>query len=414
VTKKAKGATRGRASRRASKKAASPASTRAPGQASHGAESLRPAAEDRYREELAALQAWDDAPRPVGWQLSPRAVRDFICGAAQPIEHEWEGVAEHQTPITRKFFGDDSLVERAVVTLAGNRGLLLVGEPGTAKSMLSELLAAAISGGSELVIQGTAATTEEQICYTWNYALLLAEGPTERALVPSAMHRGMGSGRIVRFEEITRCPPEVQDALVGILSEKSLTIPELDREAGIVRARPGFNVLATANIRDRGVHEMSAALKRRFNFETVHPIADLDEEVALVRREASQALERSGVRIDLQADVVRVLVEAFQDLRSGTTREGAKVEQPSTVLSTAEAVSVCMSAGLDGHYYGDGKLDVERIAQHLVGAVFKDQRDDLAKLRHYMQTVARKRAGGEGPLAQLWKSFEAAKKQLRE
>ena len=72
-----------------------------------------------------------------------------------------------------------------MVTLAGERGLLLVGEPGTAKSMLSELLAAAISGTSALQVQGTAGTTAEHLRYGGNYALLLARGPQPEALVPS-------------------------------------------------------------------------------------------------------------------------------------------------------------------------------------------------------------------------------------
>ncbi|PIE25404.1 MAG: AAA family ATPase [Planctomycetota bacterium] len=376
----------------------------APGIPDSTSSSLRPSAEERYRSELATLASQDQGPKPAGWQLSPRAVRDFVCGAP---------AKSYGCEISRKFYGDDSLVERAVVTLAGNRGLLLVGEPGTAKSMLSELLSAAISGASELVIQGTAATTEEQICYSWNYALLLAEGPSERALVPSPVHRGMSEGRLVRFEEITRCPPEVQDTMVGILSEKMLTVPELSGEAGLVRAKPGFNILATANIRDRGVHEMSAALKRRFNFETVHPIAELADEVELVRREASQALEQSGAAVDLREDVVAVLVEAFQDLRSGTTHDGVQVDRPSTVLSTAEAVGVCMSAGLDGYYYGNGELSIESLARHLVGAVFKDDVEDLKKLRHYLQTVARKRGSGRSKKAKLWKALEATRRQLR-
>lgn len=223
---------------------------------------LRPPAEVFYADELAALGKADRERRPPGWQLSPRAVRSFICGAKKPA-------------IERKFFGDDVLVERAIVGLAGNRGLLLVGEPGTAKSMLSELLAAAISGRSTNTIQGTAGTTEDQIKYSWNYALLLAEGPSPKALVPGALHVGMSQGTLVRFEEITRCPPEIQDTLVSVLSDKLMTIPELHGDERVLLARPGFNVIATANIRDRGVHEMSSALKRRFNFETVHPIGEL-------------------------------------------------------------------------------------------------------------------------------------------
>src|SRR5687768_8735512 len=235
---------------------------------------LRAPAEVLYAEELKAIARADKDPRPPGWSLSPRAVRSFICGSDKPA-------------VTRKFFGDDAMVERAIITLAGNRGLLLVGEPGTAKSMLSELLAAAISGASTNTIQGSAGLTEDQIKYAWNYALLLAEGPSQRALVPAPLYTGVREGKVVRFEEITRAPHEVQDSLLSVLSDKVLVVPELPGDEGVLLARPGFNIIGTANTRDRGVNEMSAALKRRFNFETVPPVEELDQEIKIVREQVT-------------------------------------------------------------------------------------------------------------------------------
>ncbi|MEL7337601.1 MAG: AAA family ATPase, partial [Planctomycetota bacterium] len=301
---------------------------------------LRQPPEVLFADELQQLAQADTFPRPPGWRLSARAVRTFILGsAAAPLEEE--------TSVSRKFYGDDPLVDRAIVTLIGNRGLMLIGEPGTAKSMLSELLSAAISGGSELTIQGTAGTTEDQIKYGWNYALLLSEGPTARSLVPAPLHRGLSAGRVVRFEEITRCPAEIQDTLISVLSDKVLHIPEFDNQHAVLHARPGFNIIATANTRDRGVNEMSAALRRRFNFETVHPIADPVFELQLVMRQAESLLQSSGSPAQLSESAVRVLVDTFHELRSGRTIQGAIVEKPSSVMSTAEAVSVVMSAGLD-------------------------------------------------------------------
>ena len=304
---------------------------------------LRPPAEVHYAEELAVLAKADKEPRPPGWRLSPKAIRSFICGSKSP-------------KIDRKFYGDDVLVERAIVGLAGNRGLLLVGEPGTAKSMLSELLAAAISGCSTNTIQGSSGTTEDQIKYSWNYALLLAEGPSPRAMVPGPLHVGMSIGQIVRFEEVTRCPPEIQDVLIGILSEKLMMVPELEGESRVLLGKPGFNIIATANIRDRGVHEMSSALKRRFNFETVHPIGELAQEVNLVSEQCQHLLAESAATVQVGRDVIEVLVTAFHDLREGVTADGVQVEKPATVMSTAEAVSVALQASLDAYYYGDGTL----------------------------------------------------------
>ena len=232
-------------------------------------ESIKPPVEVRYKEELLALQNTDTGRRPENWRMSPMAVRTFILGSAKPVQYEGK-----EYNIEKKYFGNDALVERCIVTLAGNRGLMLVGEPGTAKTMLSELLSAAISGVSTNTIQGTAGTTEDMIKYSWNYALLLAKGPSREALVPAPLYVGMEKGILTRFEEITRTPAEIQDSLISVLSDKVLNVPELGDD-GLLFARPGFNVIGTANTRDKGVNEMSSALKRRFNFETVMPVREV-------------------------------------------------------------------------------------------------------------------------------------------
>lgn len=356
---------------------------------------LRAPAEQVHAQELARLAEKDQGGKPQGWQLSPRAVRSFIVG-------------DDRLGVKRKFYGDDALIDRCIVTLMSNRGLLLVGEPGTAKSMLSELLSAAISGHSVCTIQGTAGTTEDQIKYSWNYALLLAEGPTPRALVPGPMHDAMRSGQLCRFEEITRVQPEIQDCLISLLSDKVLHIPELDGADANVFAARGFNVLATANIRDRGVHEMSSALKRRFNFETVRPISDRKLEIRLVREQTESLLRLAEVEVELQPDVIELLVTAFQDLRDGATAEGAVVEKPTAVMSSAEAVAVGYAACLDAHYFGDGTVGGDHIARQLIGTVLKDNPDDGKKLRHYFDVVAKPRA----QRSKQWQRLLEARREL--
>jgi MoxR-like ATPase len=368
--------------------------TRVPAASRHADEdAIRVPAELRHADELERLRQRDRTTGeavPPGWRLSPKAVRSFVVGDAKL------GVA-------RKFYGDDPLVDRAVVTLLGRQGLMLVGEPGTAKSMLSELFAAAVSGDSNLTVQGTAGTTEDHIRYSWNYALLLAEGPSERSLVPSPIYQAMAAGAVARFEEITRVVPEIQDVMVSIMSEKQLMVPELGAR-GRVAARPGFNVVATANLRDRGVNEMSAALKRRFNFETVRPIADRDFEIELVARQVDAELgpDRGGVRLD--RDVVALLVTAFRELRSGTTAEGTAIKRPETVMSTAEAVNVAVAATLEARYLGDGRVTPAEVARQLVGVALKDNAEDAKRLRFYVDTVVRGRARRD----HAWKVFGAA------
>ena len=362
--------------------------------------------EYRYAEELAFLAGSDSGPRPPGWALTPRAVVTFIAGS----QGRKVAGASGKRVVEAKFVGDRALVERCVVTLAGERGLLLVGEPGTAKSMLSELLAAAICGTSGLVVQGTAGTTEDQLRYGWNYAMLLASGPSRAALVPSPILGAMASGRVARVEEVTRCLPEVQDALVSVLSDRRIAIPELsgvdsggDDDAAVVHAAPGFTLIATANLRDKGVSEMSAALKRRFNFEVVPPIASLDQEIELVGRQARTVVERVGAAYAVDATVLEALVTAFRDLRTGRSVEGWAVEKPSTVMSTAEAVAVTASIGLAAAYFPDGRSPLALVPEHLLGVVRKDDESDRARLLAYWDGSVRQRAeAGDGPWRALW------------
>ncbi len=357
-------------------------------------QAVRLAPEQRYADELARLAAADQAGRPTGWRLSPSAVRRFILG-------------DPALAVSRKFYGDDPLVDRAIVTLMGHQGLMLVGEPGTAKSLLSELLAAAISGDSGLTVQGTAGTTEDHIKYSWNYALLLAEGPSQRALVPSPIYQAMRAGKLVRFEEITRCPPEIQDVLISLMSDKQLMVPELGDDARLFAQR-GFNVIATANLRDRGVHEMSSALKRRFNFETVRPIRDHDFEVELVMAQLQRELADGEAKVEVPRDVVALLVTAFQELRAGQTQDGAAIKRLDAVMSTAEAVNVAYAAALQARHFNGGELTPREIAGQLHGVVLKDSSDDAKRVRHYFDTVVRER----GKRDAQWKQFHEAARTL--
>ncbi|WP_326659286.1 AAA family ATPase [Streptomyces canus] len=362
-------------------------------------------AEERFATELAFLAAHDDSRRPPGWLLTPRAVITFVCGSggeALKLPQAPEGLPD-ELVIAPKFVGERALVERCVVTLAGERGLLLVGEPGTAKSMLSELLSAAVCGTSALTVQGTAGTTEDALRYGWNYALLLAQGPTPQALVDSPVLAAMRAGKVARIEEITRCLPEVQDALVSILSDRRMSVPELSgTDDAQVAAASGFTVIATANLRDRGVSEMSAALKRRFNFETVHPIADVEAETELVKRQATAAVARAGAAFGVDDAVLDVLVTVFRDLRAGRSAEGWDVERPGTVMSTAEAVQVAVSLGVAAAYLpGGDSLDL--VPGHLLGVVRKDDPADHARLLGYWDGPVRRRAeDGSATWRRLW------------
>lgn len=360
--------------------------------------------ERQYEKELLALKENDQGAKPENWEMSPKSVRTFILGSDKPLRYNGEEVT-----IQKKFFGDDALIERCIITLAGNRGLLLAGEPGTAKTMLSELLATAISGTSTNTVQGTAGTTEDMIKYSWNYALLLAKGPSEEALVPSPLYTGMEKGRITRVEEITRCPSEVQDSLISMMSDKVLTIPELGEE-GVLFATPGFNIIATANIRDKGVNEMSSALKRRFNFEIVSPIKELALEVQIIEKEVEKLIAQTKIDVELDRDSAHLLATTFHELREGQTAEGKRMDQMEAVMSTAEAVSVYFQSVMSAYYYDDGHLTMDRVVQNMLGTVIKDHDEDRKKLKNYFSTIVKDRSMKEGG---LWNEYYQAKKWIK-
>jgi len=359
----------------------------------------RPPAELLYADQLAQLRERDGDVRPPGWALSMKAARSFILG-------------DPALGIPAKIVAPVSSIERMLVTLATGRGLMLVGEPGTAKSLLSELLACAVSGASTLTIQGGASITEDQIKYGWNYALLINEGPSPRALVPAPLYLGMQQGRIVRFEEITRAPLEVQDCLLGMLSDRVMAVPELGGADGMLYAREGFNIIATANTRDRGVNEMSAALKRRFDFETVFPILDFERELQLVADSAATLLARSGIPTTVPAPVLELLVSTFRDLRGTPDGQaapggnGAGMDRLSAVMSTAEAVNVAHAVGVRAWFLEQRAGSPADVVDCIAGTVVKDNADDRAKLRRYFEQRVAKREGAH------WRDYYEARHRL--
>ncbi len=357
-------------------------------------EVLRRHAEEQFAEELSELGRYDDRTRPPNWNLSPWAVTLYVMGGRLPNGFE----------VSAKYVGARRIVEIAVATLATDRALLLLGVPGTAKSWLSEQLAAAISGDSTLLIQGTAGTGEEQIRYGWNYARLLAEGPSRSALVPTPMLNAMANGKIARVEELTRIPADVQDTLITLLSEKTLPIPELGEEVQAIR---GFNVIATANNRDRGVNELSSALKRRFNTVVLPTPATMDEEVSIVTRRVAEMGRSLEIPAEPPAlEEIRRIVTVFRELRDGLTADGkTRLKSPSGSMSTAEAISVVTQGIALCAHFGDGSLKAADVAAGLVGAVVKDPIQDRVVWSEYLETVVKERNG--------WKDLYRACKEMR-
>ncbi|TIW74218.1 MAG: ATPase, partial [Mesorhizobium sp.] len=260
----------------------------------------------------------------------------------------------------------------------------------SAKSWVSEHLAGAIMGNSTLVVQCTAGTDENQIRYGWNYAQLLAKGPSQEALVPTPLYRAMQDGKLCRLEELTRMGSDVQDTLITVLSEKMMPVPELNTS---IYAQRGFNIIATANNRDKGVNEFSSALKRRFNVVVLPLPDDMAEEVSIVSRRVGEMAGGLELPVpkNVGEEIARVLT-IFRELRSGATADGkVTLKTPSGSLSTAEAIATMVSGLSQAAWFDDGKLHAEGLAPSLVGAIVKDPVQDKVVLEEYLETVLKKR-----------------------
>ncbi|MCH2022769.1 MAG: AAA family ATPase [Saprospiraceae bacterium] len=356
---------------------------------------LKQHAEVEYAKELKAIAKLDNYQKPINWNLSPWSVVTYIMG----------GELEDGTVISPKYFGNKRLIEVAVATLVTDRALLLMGVPGTAKTWVSEHLSAAISGNSTLLVQGTAGISEDTLRYSWNYASLLAKGPSEEALVASPIMVAMEKGKIARVEELTRIPSDVQDALITILSEKTLPVPELNTE---IQAKKGFNVIATANDRDKGINDLSSALKRRFNTIVLPLPNSLQEEVKIVKTRVDQlgkALEIPA-KLAPQKEIQR-LVTMFRELRTGKTFDGKiKLKIPSATLSTAEAISVINSGQALAAHFGDGAIKARDLAAGVIGAIIKDPIQDYEVWKEYLETIVKER--------KEWSDLYRAFKELEE
>lgn len=338
-------------------------------------------AEQRFAAELDKLQQQDNAPVPPGWSMSALAVERFVCG-------------DKALRIERKFVAEQGVVTRVILSLCTQRGILLTGAPGTAKSWLSELLAAAISRDSTQVIQGGAISHLSQLLYSWNPQLIQQHGPSLESLVSTPLYRAMRDGKILRFEEITRCPQPLQDAVLSILSERILVIPELASADSIHYAKAGFNIIATANSVDEGIQRMSSALKRRLSFEHIKPIRHLDDEAEIIMQECNKLMSLNQIKVEPDSALIEVLATIFHELRNGQTLDGRSTDRlAGATMSTAEAVSVAHAIYTHAYYYQQDRPDAALLLHVLLGSALKDHPEDRRRLRHYIDTECADRPG---------------------
>ena len=313
---------------------------------------LRQHAEQQFAEELHELKKNETNSVPENWEMSPQSVVTYLMG----------GKLKNGFEVSPKYIGNRRLMEIAVATLVTDRALLLYGLPGTAKSWVSE-----------------------------------------GALVQTPIMKAMQEGKIGRIEELTRIGSDVQDTLITILSEKTLPVPELNKEVQAIR---GFNIIATANNRDKGVNDLSSALKRRFNT-VILPLPDsIDEEIDIVRRRVESFEKVMQLPAERPAlEEIRRVVTIFRELRQGATNDGkTKLKTPSGTLSTAEAISVVNNGLAMAGYFGDGQIHAEDLVSGILGAVVKDPVQDKVVWQEYMETVVKNRDG--------WKDIYRASRDM--
>ena len=221
--------------------------------------------------------------------------------------------------------------------------------------------------------------------------MVIAKGQSREALIPSPIMTAMNLGAIARFEELTRCTSDVQDSLISIMSEKYVSIPELNVD-NIVHAQPGFNVVATANSRDRGVNDLSSALKRRFNFVQIPVVTNAKQEKEIVMFRTKDLLARNAFDIEVPPALLDILLQTFSDLRGAQANANGEDQKLESALSTAEQIGVLEDAILYSQYFGSNELDAGEIAASLVGTLVQRIPDDVSIMNKFWHAVVDKKA----------------------
>ena len=368
------------------------------GTANASQDMLRPPAEIDYAEELDYLESIDQHARPTNWRLSPKMVRTFILGS-MPAD-------KLPRPIQPKWFGSNVLVESVLSTLVGGeRGVLLLGEPGTGKSVLAELITSAICRQSTLVVAGTAGTNISDLTYSWNIAAVIARGQSRETMIPSPIMRAMTEGKIGRIEEITRMLPEVMDGLLTILSEKYVPVPELSTT---VMASPGFGIIGTANAKDKGVNGLSSACQRRFNFVNIPTVRDAAQEKKIVQARTAKVAQRLQAQIAVPPSMLDVLVQVFEALRKRNAEATSEDARLDATLSTADMIGVVSDAMVFGTHFGDGSVSGLGLGRSLIGTLVRRDEDAVVIEKFWGDVVARQANTAGGP----WKELLAGGQEM--
>jgi len=263
------------------------------------------------------------------------------------------------------YLADDGLATAAYLAVRMGRPLFLEGEAGVGKTALAQALAQVLDAPL-IRLQCYEGLDAAQALYDWDFPrqllhLRAAEAAgvhdveaierdlyDRRFLVARPLLQALEtSPSVLLVDEIDRADDEFEAFLLEVLSDFTISVPEL----GTVRATTPPLVVLTSN-RTREVHD---ALKRRCLYHWLeHP--GFDREVAIIRRRLPEASEK------LAADVAR----AAQVLRD----QG--LLKPPGVAESLDWAEALLALGAD-------ELDPDRAARTL-GAVLK-YREDQERVR---------------------------------
>jgi MoxR-like ATPase len=267
------------------------------------------------------------------------------------------------------YLADEGLATAAYLALALRRPLFLEGDAGVGKTAIAQALADVL-GAPLIRLQCYEGIDASQALYDWNFPRqvlhlrsaeaagrveahgedraavaeeLEAELYDRRFLVARPLLQALEADRaVLLIDEVDRADDEFEALLLEVLSEFSVTVPEL----GTIRPGTPPVVVLTSN-RTREVHD---ALKRRCYYHWVdHP--SFDREVAIVRS------RMPGVGVELAREVVA----AVQLLRD------QDLLKPPGVAETLDWTEALVALGAD-------HLDVE-VATRTLGSVLKFRED---------------------------------------
>ena len=352
---------------------------------------LRAPAEAKYADELDWLESIDDGPKPFSWRLSPGWCG---CSCSAPSGRRLD------RDIAQKWFGDRSFVERSIVTLASDRGLL----PDRRPRHRQELARRAARGGHLPRLDPGRAGHRRH--HRGPHQVLVERvhgdrpGTVPRRDDPSPIMTAMDQGVIGRFEELTRATSDVQDALISILSEKYVSIPNstTTTSSSPSPASRSSRPPTAATGRQRPVLGPQAAVQLR-----AHPGGDQQaqrgrDRPVPHRRAAAPAPDRAG----RAAHLLDILLQSFADLRAAAAAAASDDEKLESALSTAEQIGVLEDAILHSHFFGDRTLRAQTLGGSLVGLAGPAQPRGPG---HPQQVLARRRRAAASRTAGPWPAF---------